>query len=154
LVCCTTAGNLPTGREEYYLGHGTGAISWCPIMGAGYYTTVGQWSKGEYKLANNHEDDLAIIASRRMASAISLTKLAIAPQGAIPLTFSGPNVNQKGYITQQNRLRLLRIQHYWRHGYPDGYWSIAQPRHRKPRHLLELSGLDRCGSGHVKPALH
>ncbi len=48
----------------YYLGHGTGAISWAPIMGAGYDKNIVQWSKGEYYDANNHEDDLAIIEGK------------------------------------------------------------------------------------------
>jgi hypothetical protein len=48
----------------YYTGHGTGGISWAPIMGAGYGNSVIQWSKGEYYNANNHEDDLAIIEAK------------------------------------------------------------------------------------------
>jgi hypothetical protein len=48
-----------TGGTSYYGGHG----DWSPIMGAGYYTDIGQWSKGEYPSANNTEDDLAIIGS-------------------------------------------------------------------------------------------
>jgi hypothetical protein len=45
-------------QEEYYLG----TDAWAPIMGAGYYSAVAQFSKGEYPDANNTEDDLAIIA--------------------------------------------------------------------------------------------
>lgn len=48
----------------YYEGHGTGATSWAPIMGAGYDKNIVQWSKGEYHNANNHEDDLAIIEGK------------------------------------------------------------------------------------------
>jgi hypothetical protein len=51
----------------YYGGHGSGATSWAPIMGNGYgYSarSIVQWSKGEYKDANNHEDDIAIIAGK------------------------------------------------------------------------------------------
>ena len=48
----------------YYGGHGTGDTSWGPIMGTGYDRNVSQWSKGEYYLANNSEDDLAIIAGK------------------------------------------------------------------------------------------
>lgn len=47
-----------TDGTGYYQGHG----SWAPIMGVGYYRAVTQWSKGEYSLANNKEDDLAVIA--------------------------------------------------------------------------------------------
>lgn len=52
-----------TSTTGYYLGHGTGNTSWAPIMGAGYYTNVTQWSRGEYADANNTQNDLAIIAS-------------------------------------------------------------------------------------------
>src|SRR5437762_3286802 len=52
-----------TTGQEYFRGYGSGANSWAPIMGASYDRTVTQWSKGEYDLANNQEDDLAIIAS-------------------------------------------------------------------------------------------
>lgn len=44
----------------YYLGHGTDATSWAPIMGAGYYKNVTQWSAGAYPKANNQQDDLAV----------------------------------------------------------------------------------------------
>jgi hypothetical protein len=47
--------NVPS--ESYYFGQG----NWAPIMGAGYYKSLVQWSKGEYANANNTEDDLAMI---------------------------------------------------------------------------------------------
>ena len=50
--------------NEYYLGHGSGETSWAPIMGAGYGKNVTQWSKGEYYLATQAEDDLAIISGK------------------------------------------------------------------------------------------
>jgi len=53
-----------TDGTSYYGGHGSGDISWGPIMGTGYNRNVSQWSKGEYYLANNTEDDLAIIAGK------------------------------------------------------------------------------------------
>ncbi|HEY5551218.1 MAG TPA: PKD domain-containing protein, partial [Opitutaceae bacterium] len=34
-----------------------------PIMGVGYYRSIVQWSKGEYALANNSQDDLAVMPS-------------------------------------------------------------------------------------------
>jgi hypothetical protein len=49
--------------EDYYLGHGTGETGWAPIMGAGYYENVTQWSKGEYAGANRSQDDVAIIVT-------------------------------------------------------------------------------------------
>lgn len=53
-----------TDGTEYYAGHGSGETSWGPIMGLGYNRNVSQWSKGEYYLANNSQDDLAILASK------------------------------------------------------------------------------------------
>lgn len=52
-----------TSTEGYFGGHGTGAGSWAPIMGVGYYKDIVQWSKGEYTDANNTQDDLAVIAT-------------------------------------------------------------------------------------------
>ena len=46
-----------TNGTEYY----AGANGWAPIMGVGYYATVTQFSKGEYSLANNTQDDLTVI---------------------------------------------------------------------------------------------
>jgi hypothetical protein len=53
-----------TTTQAYYGGHGTGDISWGPLMGTGYNRNVSQWSKGEYLNANQFEDDLAIIAGK------------------------------------------------------------------------------------------
>lgn len=53
-----------TDGTEYYDGHGSGDTSWGPIMGTGYSRSVSQWSKGEYYLANNTQDDLATIAAK------------------------------------------------------------------------------------------
>jgi hypothetical protein len=47
---------------EYYRGHGSGAWSWGPAMGASYSNSIQQWCKGEYSGANNTENDLEIIA--------------------------------------------------------------------------------------------
>jgi len=52
-----------SGGASYYPGHGSGETGWAPIMGAGYYQNLTQWSKGEYLNANNHEDDLTLIAA-------------------------------------------------------------------------------------------
>jgi hypothetical protein len=48
-----------TDGTEYYGGH----ANWGPIMGVGYYGNVAQWSKGEYDLASNTQDDIAVITS-------------------------------------------------------------------------------------------
>jgi hypothetical protein len=52
-----------TTTSEYYGGHGSGALSWGPIMGSPYGRSVTQWSRGQYTNANRTQDDLAIIAN-------------------------------------------------------------------------------------------
>ena len=54
-------GTSPSG---YYGGHGSGTMSWGPIMGAPYGKSITHWSKGEYNDANQTQDDLAIIDSK------------------------------------------------------------------------------------------
>jgi hypothetical protein len=49
--------------EGYFLG--IERTSWAPIMGAGYYRPVVQWSKGEYNYADNKQDDVASIAGSK-----------------------------------------------------------------------------------------
>jgi len=46
---------------SYYAGHGSGLVSWAPIMGNSYYNNITEWSIGEYADANQQQDDLAII---------------------------------------------------------------------------------------------
>jgi hypothetical protein len=46
------------GGSGYYSGTANGL--WAPIMGAGYYCSMTQFSKGEYLNANNLEDDMAV----------------------------------------------------------------------------------------------
>ena len=43
-------GHDGTSGQSYYPGHGSDSdlTSWAPIMGAGYYKNVTQWSKGDY----------------------------------------------------------------------------------------------------------
>lgn len=47
-----------TNGQAYHYGSG----NWAPIMGVGYSKPITQWSKGDYPLANNSEDDIAKIA--------------------------------------------------------------------------------------------
>ncbi len=51
------------GRTNPVEGYFEGQGSWAPVMGAGYYVPVVQWSKGEYPYANNTEDDLSKIST-------------------------------------------------------------------------------------------
>jgi hypothetical protein len=53
-----------TDGTTYYGGHGSGETSWGPIMGICYNRNVTQWSRGEYHLANNTQDDLAVMSSK------------------------------------------------------------------------------------------
>jgi len=52
---------------EYYAGH----ADWAPIMGVSYYKTVTQWTRGDYPLSNNTQDQIAIITAKlpRLAAA-------------------------------------------------------------------------------------
>jgi hypothetical protein len=50
------------GDGEYFGGHGTGALSWSPIMGNGL-RPVNQWAKGEYEDASSPQDNLVAIAN-------------------------------------------------------------------------------------------
>jgi autotransporter-associated beta strand protein len=52
-----------TDGTEYYGGQG----NWAPIMGVGYSKPITHWSKGEYNLANNKEDDLAEMLTEGIA---------------------------------------------------------------------------------------
>lgn len=71
---------------EYYGGHGSGQTSWGPIMGAAYNRNVSQWSRGEYYLANNTQDDLAVMAAKVAFAADDHGDTAAA---ATPLVLTG-----------------------------------------------------------------
>jgi hypothetical protein len=51
-----------TSSSSYYGGHGSGYVSWGPLMGTGYNRHMSQWSKGEYTDASQQQDDVNIIA--------------------------------------------------------------------------------------------
>lgn len=85
--------------EDYYEGHGTGAVGWAPIMGAGYYKELVQWSKGEYAYANEHEDDLAIIAG---VIGYITDEAGNSLNAAAPLSVFRGSVNQTGIISGNN----------------------------------------------------
>ena len=53
-----------TGSSSYYSGHGSGAVSWGPLMGTGYNRNVSQWSRGEHSDASNTQDDTGIPRSK------------------------------------------------------------------------------------------
>ncbi|MCW1914010.1 PA14 domain-containing protein [Luteolibacter sp. GHJ8] len=78
-----------TTTQGYYGGHGSGAMSWGPIMGAPYSQNICQWSKGDYVNAAQQQDDLLQIGAavaRRVDDhspyALDATPLVIAAGGA------------------------------------------------------------------------
>lgn len=75
-----------TDGTVYYGGHGSGDTSWGPIMGTGYNRNVSQWSKGEYYLANNLQDDLSVISGKLSYRA---DDHANTTSSATPLVLSG-----------------------------------------------------------------
>ena len=100
-----------TSAVTYYQGHGSGATSWAPIMGVGYYVSVVQWDKGEYYDANNvgpganygnGADDLAIIASPSNGNGFGYRPDDHGDsQGtATPLAVAGTAVSGAGVIEQ------------------------------------------------------
>jgi hypothetical protein len=91
---------------EYYSGNGgntTNPTSWAPIMGVGYYSSLVQWSKGEYVLANNTEDDLAIIA--KPANRFGLIQSEL-PNGEKTLLLSGNTFQTTGLLRSQDSLDI------------------------------------------------
>ncbi len=53
-----------TSTRSYYSGHGSGAVTWGPIMGGAYGNNVTQWSRGEYADATNFQDDIDIMIGK------------------------------------------------------------------------------------------
>lgn len=77
---------------EYYQGH----ADWAPIMGVGYYKAVTQWTRGDYPLSSNSQDNLAVITGKiPLHSPIQLT--------AIP-TFSGTTADAGGVLTRRGQV--------------------------------------------------
>ena len=51
--------------SKYHFGHGSGATSWGPIMGAPWGARVVTWTKGDHTGSTNSQDDLDIITRLR-----------------------------------------------------------------------------------------
>ena len=90
-----------TNGTEYYSGHS----NWAPIMGVGYYSEVVQWSKGEYSLANNKQDDLTVMQS--------YGALPVADEHGNSITnatvLSGSSVSAEGLVTSGADLDVFRF---------------------------------------------
>jgi hypothetical protein len=79
-----------TSGTTYYGGHGSGLVSWAPIMGNSYYNNITQFSKGEYANSNQSQDDLAIIDGKlgyrpddHGDTPAAATSLSIDPNGTV-----------------------------------------------------------------------
>jgi hypothetical protein len=91
-----------TNGTEYYGGQG----EWAPIMGVGYGQPVTTWSKGEYSLANNTQDDLSIIPSN---GAVTLADdFPDDPASASPLNEGTPVT---GIITSDPDVDVFKVDH-------------------------------------------
>ncbi|HEY6564081.1 MAG TPA: zinc-dependent metalloprotease family protein, partial [Pirellulaceae bacterium] len=56
---------LNAGAQEYYRGHGTGALGWGAIMGAPFDQNITQWDRGEYfDTSNTFDNDLQVITTQ------------------------------------------------------------------------------------------
>ena len=86
------------GRAEYYAGHGTGATSWGPIMGAPFTKSVCQWSKGEYRGANNYEFDVEIITNSVNGFGYPADDHGDTPATSTPIGHNGNVIEQRGVI--------------------------------------------------------
>lgn len=100
-----------TSSEGYYEGHGSGATSWAPIMGIGYYSQVTQWSRGEYPDANNSEDDLAIISGSRNGLGYRNDDHSGTGGGGTPVdTFGEDGISGSGIIERNTDVDLFSLQ--------------------------------------------
>ncbi|MGO4771831.1 RICIN domain-containing protein [Flavobacterium sp. W22_SRS_FK3] len=83
--------------EGYFLG--IDGTSWAPIMGAGYYRPIVQWSKGEYNYADNKQDDVATIASAKFGVGYRGDDYGNTTASAATLDYNGSGIiNQKNGI--------------------------------------------------------
>ena len=102
-------------QSEYYAGHGSGATSWGPIMGAPYGRALIQWNDGDYMSgvlsANNPEDDLAIIAGieNHTGWAPEFLPSSLAEAGRLALGSGGATVEHSGVITAGGREAWLLL---------------------------------------------
>jgi hypothetical protein len=95
-------GRRTTPDAEGYFG-GLEGTPWAPIMGVGYYRPVSQWSKGEYNLANNQQDDLASITNPKFGVGYRVDDHSNSIVNATTLTTntSGVVIQKNGVITNE-----------------------------------------------------
>lgn len=94
------------GDGEYYGGHGSGALSWSPIMGNGL-RPVNQWAKGEYRDASSQQDNLVAIANPGSGVPLLADDHGDTPQTA---TFApGLTTTVGGVISGPGDIDMIRI---------------------------------------------
>lgn len=99
-----------TSSLGYYQGHhGANSPGWAPIMGVGYYQPIVQWSKGEYTDANNHEDDVAIIANNTNGVGFRADEAGATIGTAASMSITGSAASFNGIITQQSDVDVLKF---------------------------------------------
>ena len=91
---------------EYFGGHGTGALSWSPIMGNGL-RPVNQWAKGEYQGANRTQDNLVAIANT--FSGIPLLADDHGDTVAAATATSGTSVSVGGIISGPADVDVIKV---------------------------------------------
>jgi hypothetical protein len=99
----------PGRNREYYSGQGRGATGWAPIMGVSYYRRLSQWSKGEYKGANNEEDDIAMITRLKNGFGFAPDETGGGIGGAEPINATGLMVEQDGVILNDDDVDTYRL---------------------------------------------
>ena len=94
-----------TSGTTYYAGHGSGLVSWAPIMGNSYNKNITEWSRGEYTGANQSQDDLAIIdlelgyaGDDHGDSLVTATDLDVAGDGSV--VSSNPEHDPHNYLPE------------------------------------------------------
>lgn len=93
-----------TDGSMYY--DGLQNTSWAPIMGAGYYRPIVQWSKGEYANANNKQDEVAIIAGSKFGVGFRADDYGNTIASAASLDY-----NASGVINQKNGIISSETDH-------------------------------------------
>ena len=95
------------GDGPYFGGHGSGALSWSPIMGNGL-RPVNQWSKGEYIDANNStQDDLVAITTA--SSGIPLAADDHGNTMALAVLAPGVSLTGGGVISSTTDVDMIKI---------------------------------------------
>jgi hypothetical protein len=121
-----------TASDGYYLGQG----AWAPLMGAGYYHPITQFSKGEYAGANNTQDDFSLIQQNGAPLRADDYGNTIATASPFPVTGTA-----KGVITTDADVDVFSV------AAPAGPLSFsANPAAKGPNLDVKLELLDSAGN--------